>query len=332
MHLFKTLAGVGLLTAALSAQNFVLYEAPTAFTSRGNIGTGAGEVLQGFHSAYWRSMGEAVDTTKGKITSFRAVFQDQNLATAEKFKWVVRKGTDAAGPTTGTAGEIYASADMTWHPGTGTGVGAAFVTTTLTTPVEVPSASFFAVGARLVPVAWTSDGHSVHAASQATNDSATLAIDMAWQILGTATSAINPSQKRTWRMGFGQAAAALQLANAVGTATPKYGSGGNFPNIGTDGITARVTAGTAANGQVVALFLSGGFAAPKAIFSGNFALDLTSLIPTPIISGVVAGGTYTGKVISKLPVGIKGQFSFQAILLDVKALSATLSNAVNMTL
>lgn len=334
MRITITAAAVAALSASLVGQNLLDYSAPTSFTSRGNIGGGVGEIHQGFHpDDCWQAIGEA-NGANGKVVGFRSVFQDQNLSTQDKFKYVVRSGTVAAGPTTGTAGEIFVSGDLTFHPGTGTGAGAFLVTTSLTTPIDVPCDKFFSVGPRLEAAMWTADGQSCHASnnSAAGNNQAPTATDLAWQIIGAATSATHPSQKRTWRIGLLQAPAALQLANFVGSAAKKFGAGGHYPNAGTDGLAARVRAGTAANGQVAAIFLSGGWGTAIPIFSGKFVLDISSLLTAPVAAGVVAGGVYQTDIAPVLPATLTGNFTFQAVLIDLTAMSATLSNGVGCKL
>ncbi|MCA8972714.1 MAG: hypothetical protein KDC95_23200 [Planctomycetes bacterium] len=325
------LLAIPALASAAFAQNEVMYKGNVAFTSRGNIGTGTGEVLQGFHSDYWRACGQASTGDTGLITALSGqAFQDQDQTTAETYRWVIRSGTDANGPTTGTAGEIFVSGDQTLGPGTGTGAAAWNVTTTLTTPVAVPSSAFFAVGVQLTAASWTADGMSVWAASQETNNSTTLALDMAWQIIGTATTAIHPSLKRTWRMGFNQAPAALQLGNFTGTGAALYGSGGNFPNRGVDGVAFRVN-GTGFDGDIAAVFLAGGFGTSVDVFGGRLALDVTSTLPIPVAVGAVASGVYENKNIALWPATLGGHFTFQAVLINGTAMTASMTNAVKVT-
>lgn len=335
MRLSSTLASVLFIGGALAAQNEVMLKATAvSFTSRGNLGTGSGELLQGFHSTHWRALGEANPTPDGKIIGFRGeAFQDQDRTTAEKFQWVVRSGTDAAGPTTGAAGEIFVSGGLALGPATGTGPVAFNVTTALTTPVDVPCERFFAVGVRL-PASpnWTADGHSVWASTQASAGAGAQTVDMAWQIVGAATSAIHPSAKRSWRIGFNQKPAALQLGHFVGTGAAGYGQGGIFPTAGTDGVSFRVNA-KGLNGQFVAVFIAPNFAQRKLpILGGKFALDLATVITTPITSGLVAADKFEDKTVPLIPASLTGDYAFQAALFDLTSFAGSLTNAVKLEL
>ena len=338
MRLYSSLSSVLVLSAALSAQNLVEYQAPTNFTSRGNIGTGTGEILQGFHSAQWHALGKAAAGNVGEINGFRGTFQDQDRATLEKYNWVVRRGTDAAGPTTGTPGEIFVSTPQSLTP-VGTGkVFAVTVTLALRTPVKVPCDKFFAVGIRLQAAKWTADGQSCHMSrgdNTQGDDPSTKLVEMAWQIVGSATSATHPSLKRSWKMGFLQNAPALQLGNFRGTASSRFGTGGHFPIPGTHGLAFRVSA-AGQTGDLALIFLSGKFGRCLPLFGGHWALDFGTLVTTPVVVGSIAGTGAAAKFEAKsfplIPKTLKGDFAFQALLFNPKKSSLSLSNAVKMTL
>ncbi len=334
MRSITSLAACLCLAGSLSAQNEVMYSGTVSFTSRGNIGTGTGEVLQGFDSTHWRSLGAAnLAGATGKITAMRGnAIQDQDQTTPETFQWVIRSGDETTGPVTGTAGELFVSGNQTLGPGTGTGPVAWIVTTALTTPIDVPSEKFFAVGVRLpASPLWSTDGPSVWATSQATDLSSTKQTDSAWQIIGTAATATHPSAFRTWRMGFNQAPAALQLGLFVGSGTVSYAQGGNFPIPGTDGLAMRVL-GAGLDGQVAVVFLSGKFAPALPIFGGKWALDLGTLVSTPFVVGTIATGTLVSQPVPLIPATITGDFAFQAALFDLTTFAGSLTNAVNLTL
>ncbi|MCA8971761.1 MAG: hypothetical protein KDC95_18370 [Planctomycetes bacterium] len=317
------------------AQNEILYHGPKSYTSRGHLGTGDGELLQGFHAEQWRALGEQDRSGKvGRIDALRAYsIQDQAQATQESFRWVLRSGDAAAGPTTGASGELFVSGDNVLGPGVGTGPIAWSVTTTLTTPILVPSEAFFALGVRL-PAApnWSNDGSSVWATSQPTDGSSDKQVDMAWQIVGSASRATHPSEKRTWRLGFHQAAPALQLGHFSALRALSYAQGGQFPIAGTDGLALRVLA-AGRDGQVGAVFVAAKFTTVFPVPGvGTWALDIPTFVSLPLVTGTVTNGKLEQLPLLTIPATLRGEFAFQGVLFDLGKLSATLTNAALLTL
>ncbi|MCB9919678.1 MAG: hypothetical protein H6832_14840 [Planctomycetes bacterium] len=317
------------------AQNQILYSGPKSYTSRGHLGTGDGELLQGFHAEQWRALGEPDSTGKvGRIDALRAdSVQDQEQATQESFRWVLRSGDATAGPTTGASGELFVSGDIVLGPGVGTGPIAWSITTTLTTPIVVPSEAFFAVGIRL-PASpfWSNDGLSLWATSQPTDGSSNKQVDMAWQILGSASRATHPSEKRTWRVGFHQSAPALQLGHFSALRPLSYAQGGQFPIAGTDGLALRILA-TGRDGQVGAVFIAAKFATVFPVPGvGTWALEIPTFVSLPVATGTITNGKLEQLPLLTIPSTLSGEFAFQGVLFDLGKLSATLTNAILLTL
>ena len=138
---------------------FKVYDDSTEYTSRGNVGTNEGELLNmvpGKHFGFLRI-----------ATQMKIVCQDQNTKTAEKF-WVVFRKADKTGQPDITVqngvdkGIIYQQGPFSIS-GTGTGAATAWVVTlNLSKPVILPDGDFF-FGVR-IPASpnWANDGFSCH--------------------------------------------------------------------------------------------------------------------------------------------------------------------------
>ena len=81
-----------------------MHPGTTSFTSRGNVGTRSGEIFSGVLSSQWYGVGDvggpngATATANSQVSGFTAVCQDQDQSTGETYHWLIRQGTDAAGP------------------------------------------------------------------------------------------------------------------------------------------------------------------------------------------------------------------------------------------
>ena len=316
-----------------TANEVVLNPQAVRFVSRGDLAKGRGEILQGFHRESWRGLGDLGKSCRA--TSFVARnFHDQDRKTAESFRWVVRKGSDAKGPTAGAAGLIFRSGALPLGPSTGTGPIAYRVTTILKTPVALPCDQFFAVGAELGPAAsWPSDGLACWIGADLgnvdDNKAHPKARDHAWQIVGSASKATHPSGRRTWSLGFGMESPALQIGN-VNNEPPKtrFGSGGLFPLPG-QGLTARVRA-RGLDGQIAFVILSSRISPVGVRLFPKGARLWANLIgfvgpiglARPIRNGVAE------IPLTRIPHGFAVDLTWQAFVLDARALQVQFSNAV----
>jgi len=174
------------------------------------------------------------------IARLNTITQDQNCSTREKFRWVVRRGTNVAGPGTGAGAILGGVGGLMLPNSASTGACAWGLTATLapTARIKVPSTVFFGYGLDLprAPL-WTMDGQSVHASRSTDvaannthrNHGAASQEDQAWQIIGTATAASNASQKRSWRLSVDGADVAVMKLRCGG----RQGYGGSYPNSST---------------------------------------------------------------------------------------------------
>lgn len=241
-----------------STQTWDMHPGVTSFTSRGNIGTGFGEVLQGVHQTTNRGVLDIGGSAA--ITRMSTITQDQNCSTRERFSYVVRSGTDTAGPLTSTGAVLGVIAGLSLPNSTRTTPCAWGLTSNLTasTAIKVPSQRHFSYGLRL-PVGgaanWSMDGQSVHASNTAAQNSHATQEDHAWQIIGTASAAAHPSAKRTWRLSIGRQGAAVMKLRCGG----RQGMGGSFPKASTSATplawTAQIRGGSDVGGgsTIVAL-------------------------------------------------------------------------------
>lgn len=284
MRIHLSLLALTAVTSAAFAQTpstqlFEIQGKQTSFTSRGNIGTGTGEILQGFHSSHLQSMFEHDGNTTAtyKITQFRLVHQDQNCASRETFDFVLRGGTDTAGPTGGTGAGLIAEVKGINLPNSTRTTACAWgqwqnlsASAQPNWPVDASgNTQFLAFGARLnASPSWTMDGHSVHTSfANAANPHhnswnhqvTTGNQSWAWQFVGTATMANQPSSNRSFRFTLGkQDGTLMQLG--CGTGATGYGYGGSFPMYTTSAapqaFKARLRGGTAMNGAGTAVALA----------------------------------------------------------------------------
>lgn len=330
-----SLLAVFVAPRASHAQNDVLFDpGEVRFASRGDLGASAGEMLQGFHASHWRGLGGVGNF--GQIAGFRASsLQDADRRTAETFRWVVRTGSDAAGPAPTAANELFVSGLQTLGPVLGGGSIAWDVTSTLRTPIRIPGATFFAVGIRVPANAkakYQTDGLSVwigaNLSGKDDNMASRFAVDQAWQIVGDRVT--HPSGKRVWRLGFQTAGPSLQFGNMVGTTKwpVRFGSGGLFP-APTQGLAYRVRA-SGRDGQIALMLLStsdfNGFA--LSIFGSRFWLEWNGLYPGIFHASLVHNGVAVGVLAPSLPFGLPKHLTWQAVVVHPTTLDAQFTNAI----
>ncbi|MCB9869275.1 MAG: hypothetical protein H6837_05405 [Planctomycetes bacterium] len=299
MRVLSFLAAAILCGTAAAQQQIEIYPGTTSFTSRGSIGTNAGEILQGFHASHWRNIGD--NGTACQLQNFFCLTQDQNGSTQETFYWTVRRGSDAAGPTVGSAGQIARIGPFGTPASTSNTPVAWGLTTALATPVTLDNCTnHFCIGQEYgAQPLWTSDGQSNHASrgdgvnsvQGASALAQTTGTDSAWQIIGAATVATHPSAYRSWRMGVNVAGATLQMGVSP-TATPGFGTGGMYPEI-SGAYSARMRFPVALSGGTAFLYVSftprilgDGFS----LFPGTARLTLTSAPFAPFVGSIATVG------------------------------------------
>ena len=330
MRLLHLLLPVLAMTA-LSAQRIEIWPGTTTATSRGNIGTGDGEVLTGFHESHWKGIG---DTGAGaSLSGLNYITQDQNASTPEIYEIVVRSGiSDAAGPTTGVAGELCVVSGLTTPPSTVLTPAAWNITTAFSAGCRIPTKGHFAVGLRLpANPLWSGDGQSVHVSYMAQQQSGPHQEDHGWQIIGAAAAATHPSSRRTFRVAILTSAPIIQNGVfATTTTTYSRGMGGMFPPIGTHGWSTHVDGGTAFNGGVTGIFMSPvvnnpGLPIPGIRGSVYLGSPLISIATLPLS----ATGTADLSILD--PIGTYSiTVHMQAILVDAGFTAIALTN-VNST-
>jgi len=339
MRLISVLT-VGLLissTAIAQSQTFAIHPGSTSYTSRGNLGTGSGELLMGLHTSHWRGLG---DNGKAcEVTQLGLVDQDQNSNTQESFNLVLRNGTDANGPGTG-AGDVIASFGPINMPSTPTGsINAWIQTVTLSNAQAVPCDAHFGWGAALTNSSnWSRDGMSVHTAFSRSNR------NMQYCHLnseahgyyfpaGSSQATRDLGNARTWRlrMGLSTARNVLQLGStgAVlgGGTNQRYGMNGMFPNTG-ETLSARYTQCTA--GATVQSYVSFMYGPAIPLVAGT-RLYLNTAFFMMLVGSTAAGGNET-HLFGPTPAtpSILGPVPFQGAIIDAGALSLSNGNSTSI--
>lgn len=284
-------------SAALPAQNeFELWPGVTSFFYRGALDRNSGDLMQGAHAEFHRGIGD--NGTDCRVVGLRGYLQDQNAATRETFSWVIRRGSDRAGPTAGTAG-IIAKVGPVQLPAA-TGVRSWLLSTTFASPVKLDSRAFFAFGVTLPPAprwAGFADGLSTWAArgdAKSVQKAHSRAEDHAWQLTTNGATATHPWWKCTIRFKLLLASPVLQ----VGQGGNVYGMGGMFP-AGGEPLTVRTRYGS---GQGLSmLFLGTNRTTGAALFPNTGRVYLGGLI-LPLGSAILnASGEAVHTLQQKLP-------------------------------
>jgi len=330
MRIHLSILAVGALCVAVTAQTtyqrWDMHPGQTSFTSRANIGSGTGSVYQGAHASTNRGvLGSQVKRScLATIARVYTVTQDQNCSTREKFRWVVRSGTDSGGPATGS-GAILGGIGGLSTPNSGTtGACAWGLSQTLapTARIKIPTSRMFAFGLDLPRAPnWTMDGQSVHSSRSTDvstnnthrNHGAASQEDQAWQIIGTATAARNCSQKRSWRLSIDGADVAVMKLRCGG----RQGYGGSYPNSSTASTAlawdARLNGGRGCSGAasvaIVGAARTGGTPMPFFLGQGN-CLYVTG--PYLLLFGPKAStsGIAVVKILPFIPASAKGAGTF----------------------
>lgn len=335
------LIAASVLTAPSQAQQvFEIYPGVTSFASRGSLGGALGEVQQGFHSAANRGLGD--NGSFCAVRGVRAVVQDQNDATVEPFRYVLRSGSDASGPTPTAAGLIATLGPYTLPAGGGA-VTSFQVTTSFGTPITVPCSAFFSVGVELPANAnWSNDGLSIHSSVNTVQMQHASAVDSAWQILGGTAS--HPSSKRSWRIGLLLPQNAFQAGNVVaGSPAARFGIGGYFPDTSltgsgpsSQGLAFRCFDNDGANAIAVVMMAIDFGNDPVALFgvANRAHFNLATVAPFSLVTGPADGTTlpYAPAGGNTLPSAAGLRVCFQAVVAHPLTGVLAFSNAVVTTL
>jgi hypothetical protein len=303
------------LTAQTSYQAFSLHPGITSFTSRGNNGVNSGQIFQGVHTSTFRGVMDSGGAAR--IGRLHVVIQDQNCSTREGFDYVVRDGSDVAGPGTGSSSLLGTVTGIALPNSAKTTACAWGLTTTLaaTAAITVPAVGHWSFGVLLPPAPnWTMDGVSIHATRATSHNSHPRQEDQAWQILTNAVTAIHPSQKRSWRFTAfvgdhpGQSVGGVMKLRTGG----RQGYGGSFPIASSSSVPlkwdAQLNGGLANKGAAsvvvigvsriagvpfgigARLFVNG----PYVMFSGPVA-DSRGLAIVPLLPFVPASAALAGR-------------------------------------
>jgi hypothetical protein len=315
---------------APAQQTFELWPGRTTFTSRGNIGVGSGETLQGVHATHHRGLGD--NRAACVLPNFVGMLQDQNAASRETFHWVVRAGSDANGPGADSASLLAQVGPLQTPKSTTNSPFAWSLTTSITKAVQLKDCrSHFSFGIRLgVSPGWTRDGLSTHTTfgssrypHQGTHPRAE---DHAWQILSTATVATHTSNKRTWRYGLRLDNGVLQLGNGGAM----YGMGGMFPAANKP-VTARARFGTRMSGGTSVLYLSTGRMNGVILLPNTTRLYLDGTFYVVSSRSISVTGEATHTISSSLPAACAGspRHFVQAVAIKGGVFVVTNLHAIN---
>ncbi len=273
---------------------FDIYSGTTNFTSRGIIGTNAGEYLLQVRASHFSGLGHDQSGGGTRLSGFHYVLQDQNGATPETYSLVLR--AEAAGvPDCTAAGLLLRVGPFTTAPG-GAGAVVFDMNQTLATPSTVlPLCATFYQGIDFAAApGWTADGLSVHVTDYFLGDNpAPGAPSLSWNCLNGSPQ--QPAFFETIRVDTLVESAVLQMGNVDPTASNRrsFGAGGLFARcegpagLRNDGLACRVRDAANANGIFV-LFLGTSLGCPGVPVSGlaNGALYLN---PTGVFLQLTVG-------------------------------------------
>ena len=316
-------------TIAQSTNIFSVYTGRTSFTSRGFLGTAAGETLQGYPAERFRGIGHHNGVPKtAAVYGFGGIVQDQDRTTEEKYRLIFRRADDMGKPDATAGGVIARSGVLTLAKATGTGPIAWSLNINLgkdgvSTPVKH---SFFAGIQLSANARWTRDGQSSHASAYTTPTSGAgdpvraKAPNHAWQI--DAKGVVRNVNPRSWRYELHTRRGAFQIGvrqRATGAAL--YGNCGNYPDANIHGLAFRLRDRASANG-VGAVFAStaliGGAPLP---FDGHLYINPGTFVM--VGSGKLsATGTLELRPAAFAPGKLKalvgaGDLAFQGVILNV---------------
>lgn len=263
---------------------FEIYSGCTDFTSRGSIGTNAGEYMLQVPSTHYSGIGQDATGQSTRLVGFRYVTQDQNGVTQETYSLIVRSDLTGA-PDCTAAGLLLNAGPLMTPPNSTVGPIAWQITATLTTVSTVlPLCATYYQGAQFPAAAgWSAgtDGQSLHITDYALGDNAApSAPSLTWNCLGGAP--VQPQFQETVRVDALVESAVLNMSNVdpavtvaciQGLGNRSFGAGGMWPvctgaaGPRNDGLDCRVRdAGNA--GGVFAIFLGTSVGCPGLALGG----------------------------------------------------------------
>lgn len=287
----------------------VAASATTNATTRGTLGTAAGDVLQEWPVDMVAGVG---DTGAGcQFTGALFRHQDQDAATQENYAIIVRK-PDPMGMVDPTPGGILFQGPTVQTP-LSAGIVAWTTTVGFTTPVTLPCDKGQFVGLYMDPApGWSAtDGHSMHMASYVDlgppyppvgDNPRRTARNISWNTSNGVVT--NTPSGRVFAFALLTNAAVLNMGNIDPTSTRSpggisYAAGGFFPEVKLggardDGLVARVRDNTNTGGSAHVLLGSGQlpFGLPLPPFSGSIWLNPAGAI-VPVGSATLNAGVAT---------------------------------------
>lgn len=239
------LALASLATAQTTSNLFEIYPGCTNYTSRGSLGTDAGELLLQVPATSFAGVAHNDDGRSAQMNGFQCVGQDQDGRTPETYYNIVR--CDIGGqPDCSRSGQCLRVGPFTVPGSSFSGPIAWVLTTNLATPFTTcptPCVTFYMGIEVAAAPAWTTDGLSIHIATsvltggtQADNP-APGAPNLAWECRAGTPNQSDPV--RTLRIGVLTPAAVLNIGNVDNTmgnsnclsafGNRSFGVGGMFP-------------------------------------------------------------------------------------------------------
>lgn len=297
-HSPPTPIGAGMLLAAVAlapqattqTQELGIYPAATQFTARSALPiTSDGDVLVHFRRNLLVGAGNPGITVQG----LRAILQDQDLSSEDPFEIVVLANDGSGMPDTAPGNELLRATNLTLP--TGTGLGAAVVSTAFATPLTVPDDDYFVgIGIGTAPL-WPLDGVSIHGcnyAGPANVDDPTVP-----GLVTTHDATLDRlvgGQRRLHAIHLLTDGVALLTgadvdpASRRGAPNPNFGIRGAYQDrLARDGLAVRVSDATLPNAGVVVLGQLGGATLPYRIpgLDGRLFLNPTLVFPDLVTMG-----------------------------------------------
>jgi len=274
--------------SAQSKNFFSYFNDKTTYTARSDFGKGSGELLQQFPKSVFRGIGDTGQACE--VNGVRWVNQDQNAATQEKFRVLIRKSGPTKGPDATPAGVIWQSNVLTTPLGTGT--LAWMNTLNFATPIKIPCDRDIFCGLQFTPApAWSADGHSLHGSFYAGGTSGDVvrpnSPTLSWTIISNTpprrvqvTGA--PCVNRVWLITSTPQFNVGNLHIQARAPSPSFGAGGIYPDVAVparEGLAFRLKDTQAANSNafflVSAKFSPIGLSLPG--MQGHIWIDLSSM-------------------------------------------------------
>jgi len=343
---FLSVLTIGLVISSSAVAQNTAFEihGTTSYTSRGNLSTGSGELLQGLFSSRWTGLGDSGAACNH--TQIGLVDQDQNSVSQESFHLLTRAGTDATGPGT-TGADIINRWGPFLMPSTATGSVNAWIQTVTIGGAggTLPCEGFAAVGTELTDSPnWAADGMSQHTSYGRANRNRQWGhangLPMAYYMpTSSGVMTLDTTNARTWRarLGFPSTSPILQFGTTTdigmvaGGVAPdgatRYGANGMFPAIG-ETLSAR-TQGVLA-GDTVMTYLSFATFPGGLVISAGARLWLHPAVLIQVGNTTAVGITEVHPLGVVPPVGPLGPLPAQSAVIRAGALTLSSVNQVEI--